>query len=58
MDATRDEFNDERRGLAGRPTYEELVEENRRLKDENQRLHLVNQRLEVRVAELERLVES
>jgi hypothetical protein len=49
MDATRDEKIDP--AVERRPTYEELVEENRRLQ-------AVIRRLEARVAELERLVEK
>lgn len=48
MDTARDETI---QATVDRPTYEELVEENRRL-------HAVIRRLEARVAELERLVEK
>lgn len=48
MDTARDETID---ATVGRPTYEELLEENRRL-------HAVIRRLQARVAELERLVEK
>jgi transposase len=51
MDATRIGFNDEQLGPAHRPTYAELIEENRRLK-------AANRKLEARVQELEQLLEK